>query len=226
MAEVLNSAGAKVAVASRRAGTDAGDLADSGIVGLACDLSRLESLDRLVEEARDALGSIDVLINNGGVGYGLPAVEEELEMIQRVLAVNVVAPYRLAQLVYPEMAERGAGSIINVTSIAAHVGIGRIPQGAYAASKGGLLALTRELATQWGRDGIRVNAIAPSFVPSDMTEGIFGSDKLKRYVERNTPLPRFETPEDLDGAVLYLASDASSFMTGQTLVVDGGWTAR
>jgi NAD(P)-dependent dehydrogenase (short-subunit alcohol dehydrogenase family) len=123
------------------------------------------------------------------------------------------------------MAERGRGSIVNVASIAAHVGVGRIPQAAYSASKGGLLSLTRELAAQWGRQGIRVNALSPGFFRSEMTEGVFASEKLTDYVVESSMLRRVGAPTDLDGAVIFLASDASAFMTGQALVVDGGWTA-
>ena len=227
MAAVLHGAGARLAVASRRI-----DLLQElaaelpGTVAVECDLAEPESLADVVATVECELGPVEILVNNAGMGYGLPAQDEALDEIRSVATVNLISPYRLAQLVYPGMAARGSGSIVNVTSIAAHVGVGRIPQGIYAASKGGLLALTRELAAQWGHRGIRVNAIAPGFVRSEMTDGLAASERLSAYVVDNTLLRRFGEPSDLDGALLYLASDASAFTTGQTLIVDGGWTAR
>jgi len=227
MAEVLHARGARIAIASRRQ-----DRLDEvarglpGVVPVQCDLQEPESLDAVVAAVVDRLGPIDVLVNNAGMGYGVPAEEEPLDKVYALANVNLIAPYRLAQLVYPGMAERGKGSIVNVTSIAAHVGLGRIPQAFYAATKGGLLALTRELAAQWGRRGVRVNALAPGFFRSEMTESVLASEKLTDYVVSNSMMLRIGESSDLDGALLYLASDASEFMTGQTLLVDGGWTAR
>lgn len=227
MAEVLHGAGARIAILSRRMDR-LEELAEKlpGTLPIECDLAHPESLPGVVATVERKLGRVEILVNNAAIGYGRPAHEETLDKIQTVATVNLVSPYRLAQLVYPGMENRGSGCIVNVTSIAAHVGVGTIPQGAYAASKGGLLALTRELATQWGPSGIRVNAIAPGFARSEMTDGLLASERLSAYVIANSPLGRFGDPSDLDGALLYLCSDASSFMTGQTLLVDGGWTAR
>jgi NAD(P)-dependent dehydrogenase (short-subunit alcohol dehydrogenase family) len=124
------------------------------------------------------------------------------------------------------MKERGAGSIVNVTSIVASVGIGRFPQAVYSASKGGLEAITREWAAQWGRHGVRVNSLAPGFIETEMTASIINDDNVQRWILRNTLLPRHGVAADFDGALLFLTSDASAYVTGQTVRVDGGWTAH
>jgi NAD(P)-dependent dehydrogenase (short-subunit alcohol dehydrogenase family) len=226
MARTLHAAQARVVVAGRRADRLDALVADCpGMVAVPCDLERDEDLVRLAGTAAE-LGPVDILVNNAATIVGAKAQDETREDIEATLRVNLVAPLRLCQLVYPGMAERGRGAIVNVTSIVAHHGIGRLPQAGYAGSKGGLAALTRELAVQWARDGIRVNAIAPGFFRSEITEGILGSEKITEFILRNTPLGRVGEPGDFDGALLFLASDASSFVTGQTVFVDGGWTAR
>jgi NAD(P)-dependent dehydrogenase (short-subunit alcohol dehydrogenase family) len=155
-----------------------------------------------------------------------PAVDESVERFRQVLEVNLVAPFVLARTAARNMLEREAGgSIINIASIFGLVGVGRIPQAAYAASKGGLVNLTRELSGQWSRSGIRVNAIAPGFFESEMTEQILGDDRGRGWVARNTPMNRHGLPHELDGALLFLASDASTYVTGTTIPVEGGWTS-
>jgi NAD(P)-dependent dehydrogenase (short-subunit alcohol dehydrogenase family) len=124
------------------------------------------------------------------------------------------------------MLAAGSGSVVNVASILGLVASGQIPQASYAASKGAVVNLTRELAVQWARRGVRVNAIAPGWFLSEMTEEMFGDEASQRWIARNTPMGRSGTEDELDGALLFLASDASSYVTGQTVAVDGGWTAR
>ncbi len=123
------------------------------------------------------------------------------------------------------MLEAGSGSIINVASIMGLVGIGQIPQLAYNTSKGAIVNFTRELAAQWARRGVRVNAIAPGFFPSEMTDVMLDDERSRKFLRRKTPMGRTGDPEELLGALLLLASDAGSYITGQTVVVDGGWTA-
>ena len=123
------------------------------------------------------------------------------------------------------LANETGGSIVNVASIWGVVGVGQIPEAGYAASKGGLINLTRELSAQWARRGVRVNCLAPGWFRSEMTEMMFGDEKSERWMRQRTPMGRGGEEHELDGALLFLASGASSFLTGQTVCVDGGWTS-
>jgi NAD(P)-dependent dehydrogenase (short-subunit alcohol dehydrogenase family) len=136
-----------------------------------------------------------------------------------------LSPLRLCQLVMPDMKERGRGVILNVTSVSGLTGMGRPPQAGYVATKHALTGLTRELALQWGRYGIRVNALAPGFFASAATELIFGNESTAAWIDERMPLQFRATPHDFQAALLFLVSDASRFMTGQTVSIDGGWTA-
>lgn len=228
MVSVLSAAGATVAFLGRRR-ERLDELAEAcpGSVPIRCDLARIDEIDRAHAAAVEALGPIDVLVNNAAVIHGGKAEDEDIETARETLETNLLAPFRLCQLVHPEMKEREAGSIINVSSILAHAGMGRLPQASYAASKGGLRALTMELAAQWGRHGIRVNAIAPGFFHSEITTPLLERWPAgEEFILRNSLIQRVGERSDFDGALLYLASEASSFVTGQTIVVDGGWTAR
>jgi NAD(P)-dependent dehydrogenase (short-subunit alcohol dehydrogenase family) len=216
-ASVLASAGATVFAAARRADR----LAElgPGIQAVTCDVSVAADRERLAETA----GRIDVLVNNAGVPGEQRASKESASDFVDVLAVNLVAPFHLSRL----MAEGGGGgSIVNVASILGLVSAAPLGGAGYAASKAGLIGLTRELAGQWGGAGIRVNALAPGWFRTEMTEDLFAGERSRRWVERNTMLNRGGDLGELDGALLFLASDASSYYTGQVMVVDGGWTAR
>jgi len=196
-------------------------------VAVSADLNDVPSLSDVVHQVRAAIGPIDTLINAAGRGSSAAATEREpLDQITGTLSVNLVAPLVLAQLVLPDMRAGGFGCIVNVGSIAGEVGIGRIPQASYAASKGGLHALTRELAAYWSRYGIRVNCLAPGFFRSDMTAELFDHPKSEQWIARNEMLPRHAEAADLVGALMFLVSDASANMTGQILLIDNGWTAR
>ena len=226
-ASVLHEAGARVAMVARRQSALEAVARDlPGTVPIVADLANddpSEIHDRVVDE----IGPIDILVNNAAfIAAGVKAEAESYDEIMQTLRVNLVAPIGLAQAVYPEMRRQGNGVIINVTSIGAHVGIGRFPQAVYAATKGGLTALTREWAAQWSRYGIRVNAIAPGFIETEITQDVIHTDNVQAWIRRNSLIQRHGTPEDIDGALLYLTSDASSYVTGQTIIVDGGWTAR
>jgi NAD(P)-dependent dehydrogenase (short-subunit alcohol dehydrogenase family) len=228
MAQTLARAGARTGIVARRRELlekMAEDVA--GLVVLPADLANAADVSRLAAEALDVLGHVDILVNNAAyIAGGIKAENETLEQIRTTLAVNLEAPIRLAQSFFPAMKARGRGSIINVTSMVASVGIGRFPQAAYAASKGGLEAITREWAAQWGRDGVRVNNLAPGFIETEMTAPIIHHEKVQQWILRNTLLPRHGVAEDFDGALLFLASDASAYVTGQTIRIDGGWTAH
>jgi NAD(P)-dependent dehydrogenase (short-subunit alcohol dehydrogenase family) len=198
---------------------------DAAITPIACDLSVDLARQELVRQVRGSR-RVDVLVNTAGtIGEVAAAEDESVEQIARTLEVNLIAPLRLAQAFAPEMRKTGEGSIINIASISGLVGIGRIPQASYVASKSGLVGLTRELAAQWGRWGIRVNAIAAGYFRSDMTASLFETPKLAEWVRVRQPLPFTAVPDDFAGAMLLLASTAGRFITGQTFAVDGGWTA-
>ena len=226
-ARVLDAAGAGVALLARRLDRLRALAAELNHgLPLACDLSIAAEIDRAVDVAVEHFGRIDVLVNNAGVVDVVPALDEPLEQFRGVLDVNLVAPFALAQRAAQAMVAGGnAGSIVNVASILGLVGVGQVPQAGYAASKGGIVNLTRELSAQWARQGIRVNAIAPGWFETEMTAEMFARQRGHDWVGRRTPMGRQGREGELDGALLFLASHASSYVTGQIVVVDGGWTA-
>ncbi len=194
--------------------------------GALCDVSIPEQVDAAVAKASQSMGAIDILVNNAGVTWGAPAEEMPLDKWRQVIDINLTGTWLFSQAVGRQMLGRGkGGAIINISSIA---GLrGSVAEGfslaGYAASKAGVLGLTRELAGRWGRHAIRVNAVAPGFFPSRMSQALI--DEVKEQYEAATPLGRIGRPGELKGAVLFLASEASSYITGQTIVVDGGQTA-
>jgi NAD(P)-dependent dehydrogenase (short-subunit alcohol dehydrogenase family) len=227
IARALASAGARVAVVARRQERLAPLAGEIGGVALACDLTDAAALDRVVPDVVERLGPPEILVNAAGAFAGArPAEEERLEDVRATLDLNLVAPFRLCQAAFPHMVAAGRGAIVNVSSISGQVGIPGIPQASYAATKAGLSGLTAELAVQWGRHAIRVNTVAPGFFRSEITEALYDDERGGDWLRRNTPLPYEGRAEDLVGAVLWLVSDAGRYVTGQTIVVDGGWTAR
>ncbi|WP_405864837.1 SDR family NAD(P)-dependent oxidoreductase [Streptomyces sp. NBC_00005] len=230
-AVVLAQAGATVFAAARRidrlkelAGTDA------RIHPVACDVSVEADRTRLAETALSGTGRIDVLVNNAATSGETRAADESPEAFGDVLGLNLTAPFHLARLTaeapVPAGAPAGGRSIINVSSILGLVSAAPLGGASYSASKAGLIGLTRELAGQWGREGTRVNALAPGWFRTEMTADLFADERSSNWVERNTLLRRGGDGHELDGALLFLASDASSYCTGHVLTVDGGWTAR
>lgn len=189
-------------------------------------MSREQDRRRLIETAMATTGRLDVLVNNAGTAGATRAADESSDDFAEVLAVNLVAPFHLARLMAESPPSGAARSIVNVASILGLVSAAPMGGAGYTASKAGLVGLTRELAGQWGGAGVRVNALAPGWFRSEMTEGLFADARSRAWVERNTMLRRGGEGGELDGALLFLASDASSYCTGQVLVVDGGWTAR
>jgi NAD(P)-dependent dehydrogenase (short-subunit alcohol dehydrogenase family) len=227
-ATVLAAAGATVFAAARRVDRLAEvAAADHRIHPVACDVSLDSDRVRLVETALAGTGRLDILVNNAGAAGAASAADETADAFAAVLAVNLVAPFHLARLLAETQPPATvARSIINVSSILGLVSAAPLGGASYAASKAGLVGLTRELAGQWGRAGVRVNALAPGWFRSEMTEELFADPRSSEWVRRNTMLRRPGDGTELDGALLFLASDASSYCTGQVLVVDGGWTAR
>jgi NAD(P)-dependent dehydrogenase (short-subunit alcohol dehydrogenase family) len=216
-----------VAVVARRGDRLAKLAAEIDGHAVAADLLDHEQLAGIVPAVVDALGPPEILVNVAGNRFGDARAEDEpLEDILDTLNLNLVAPFRLAQGVHPHMAAVGRGAIVNVSSISGRVGVPGIPQASYAASKMGLSGLTAELAVQWASQSIRVNTVAPGFFKSEITESLYGDEKGLAWLKRNTPLPYDGEVDDLVGTVLCLVSDAGRYITGQTIVVDGGWTAR
>ena len=227
VARTLAAAGARVAVAARREDRLAALADDLGGVAVACDLLDPAQVDTLVSRVTERLGGPEILVNvAGGFAGACPAEEEAPATVSDTLTLNLVAPFRLCQTIFPHMVAAGRGAIVNVSSISGQVGIPGIPQASYAAAKAGLSGLTAELAVQWAPHGIRVNTVAPGFFRSEITESLYDDERSHAWLRRNTPLPYDAEASDIVGAVLWLAGDAGRYVTGQTIVVDGGWTAR
>jgi NAD(P)-dependent dehydrogenase (short-subunit alcohol dehydrogenase family) len=225
-AEVLASVGARVAVVARR--EDRLKLVADGIpdcLPIVADVTVPDDVERIAAEAHAHFGRIDILVNNAGISDVVAAEDEPLEQFTSTVDVNLVAAFHLSQVVGRVMLQQGGGNIVNVASVLGFRSAGQIPQPGYAASKGGLINLSRELAAQWGRRGIRVNALCPGWFKSEMTADMFADESSVTWVRRRTVMGRPGLQEELDGALLFLASDASSYVTGQTVVVDGGFLA-
>ena len=232
MAEGLAEAGANLVLCARnaeRCEQAAAEIAQQHAVraiGLGCDVRDPEQVRRVVEATTSELGGVDVLVNNAGTVWGASPEEMPLEGWQKVIDVNLTGVFLFAQAAGRTMIERGdGGTIVNIASVAGLQGgppeiMNTV---VYNATKGGVIAFTRDLACKWAQHGIRVNAIAPGWFPSDMSGYVLDrhADTLKRHI----PLGRFGGPEDLKGAVVFLASQAAAYVTGHTLVVDGGESA-
>lgn len=225
-AEVLARAGATVLAAARRV-ERLHELAERvpGVVPVQCDVTD-DSARRALFDTASRHGQVDVLVNNAGQGASRPALDEPVDVFERILAVNLTATFALSTLFAAPMVAAGSGSIVNIASILGMVASAPASQASYCAAKAGVINLTRELGCQWAAAGVRVNAIAPGWFPSEITEQMLADERSVRWLQRNTPMRRVGRFDELDGALLLLASDASTFMTGHTLVVDGGWTAR
>ncbi|WP_421120786.1 SDR family NAD(P)-dependent oxidoreductase [Aquihabitans daechungensis] len=225
-ARVLHAAGATVVVAARRAEAleELADELGDRIVAAPTDVADPAACERLVATAVETAGRLDVLVNNAGISWIGPAEHETAESWARTLAVNLTGPFQLCQHAFGPMVASGGGAIVNVSSILGFVGGTPVKQAGYCASKGGLVNLTRELGAQWARKGVRVNGIAPGWFPSEMTEVMWGDEASEAYVRRGAPIGREGAEHELDGALLFLASDASTYVVGQTIPVDGGWT--
>jgi len=227
-ARVLHDAGATVVVAARRLDRLEALAAELGerVVPTACDVAVDADCEALVATTVDRFGRLDVLVNNAGIGTPVPAEAEPIADFRRVVDVNLNALFLLSQLAGRQMIEQGRGSIVNIASMLGLVAAAPVKQASYCASKGAVVNLTRELGAQWARKGVRVNALAPGWFPSEMTSDMFGDESSLTYVARNCPMGRTGEAHELDGALLFLAGDASSYVVGQTLAVDGGWVAR
>lgn len=230
IAHGLGEAGASVVVTARRQewlGPAQGELTEAGIdaLAVACDVADEAQVAKLAEEAQDRYGQVDILVNAAGVSWGGPAVDMAPERWRWVLDVNATGTFLCCQAFGRGMIERGGGRIVNVASVAGLVGQSPAVLDAvgYSASKGAVVALTRDLGVKWAPHGVGVNAVAPGFFPTRMTQAHIA--KSEPDLVAATPMARLGKAGELKGVVLFLASDAASYVTGQTLAVDGGMTA-
>jgi NAD(P)-dependent dehydrogenase (short-subunit alcohol dehydrogenase family) len=229
LAEGLARAGARVVLVARRADRIdelAKRLGTEGAEAVAhtCDVAVEAEVDQLAARVLERFGRADILVNNAGITRVIPAQDEPLETFEQVLATNLTGAFLCSQRFGRAMLAARSGAIVNVASVLGMVGSGQVPQASYAASKGGLVNLTRELAAQWARKGVRVNALAPAWFPSEMTQEMFDDERSRQWIRGRTPMGRAGDPKELVGPLLFLASDAASYVTGQILAVDGGWT--
>ncbi|MFT3853777.1 MAG: SDR family oxidoreductase [Ilumatobacteraceae bacterium] len=224
---VLHAVGANVVVAARRAERLEALVAElPGSYAVPADLSNPDDRERLVASTLERFGSVGVLVNNAGVGQKIAVEDEDLDTFRQAMELNVTALWHLSKLCAPSMIAGAGGSIVNVASMLGHVGSSPVKQAHYCASKGAVVNLTRELALQWARKGIRVNALCPGWFESEMTAGMESDESSQRWIGQNSPIPRMGHAHELDAALLLLAGPGSTFITGQSIIVDGGWTAR
>ena len=227
-AKLFSSLGAKVIAAARREDR-LQDLANQypDVIAVKCDVGVEADCKNLVDTIINEYGKIDILINNAGISDPIPALEEDLDLFKRVIQIDLISCFHLAQLCAQHMeTQETGGAIVNVASIHGFVGSSPNNQPGYTAAKGGLINLTRELALEWARHGIRVNAIAPGYITTELTDEMIAGESGRKWIERNTPMRRPGEVNELDGAMLLLASDAGSYITGETIAIDGGWLAR
>ncbi|WP_314034538.1 SDR family oxidoreductase [Dietzia sp. CH92] len=226
-ARTLAAAGATVVAAARRADRLAALAADvPSVIPVECDITVADDRERLIATATGINGAVDVLVNNAGRPGPPDALTESAEEFDDILRVNLTSGFHLSVAAVRALPEDREMSIINVSSVVGLVSTAPIGGAGYAASKSAVIGTTRELAGQWGRRGVRVNAVVPGWFDTEMTDGLFTNDKSAGWVRRNSMLGRGGRAGEVDGAVLFLASDASSYVTGHVLTVDGGWTAR
>ena len=192
-------------------------------MAVAGDLSAIAEVRRLIDTAADTFGTVDVLVNNAGVNIAKPAMEVTESDWDTVLDLNLKSAFFASQAAAKYMLVQKSGRIINIASQMAFVGY--IKRAAYCSSKGGMVQMTKALAVEWAKDGVKVNAVAPTFIETEFTAKMFEDEAFKKDVESRILLDGLAQPKDISGAVLYLASDLANFVTGETIKVDGGWTA-
>lgn len=229
MALALSESGAHVAVASRTRSdieTTAHEIQENGVksIPIVADVTRQEDVSMMVEKVLTELKTIDILVNNAGTFLGGPFLESSVEDWHRMLEVNLTSAYLCSKAAGRHMVERQQGKIINVSSVLGLFGAGS--SAAYCASKGGVVQLTRALAMEWAKYHVTVNAIAPYTMETELTKSLLEDEKVKNVILSRIPLKRIGKPADLSGAVVFLASKASDYITGQVLCVDGGFSAH
>lgn len=229
-AKALATQGADVAIVARRLEKLTKIKSEIEALGVRCfavkcDVTHIDEIKSAVESIKQHFGKIDILVNNAGVGLFGPAENQSDELWQTMIATNLNSVYFFSREVGKIMIENNYGKIINVGSIHSNVAMTGMPLSAYCTTKGGVLMLTKALAAEWAKYNITVNAIGPAYFPSEMTESVIEDKKFMQTIKTYCPMGRPGKTGELDGAVAYFASDASSYTTGQILSVDGGWTA-
>jgi gluconate 5-dehydrogenase len=228
MAEGLAEAGASLMLCARRdewltPTVDAFRARGFTVEGMLCDVSKAADVRAVVDKTVSRFGKVDVLINNAGVTWAAEPEDLPLEKWQKVVDINLTGAFLFAQAAGRDMLKRQWGRIINIASISGlHASVNGPHYAPYAATKAGLMGLTRELAASWGRKGIRVNAIAPGFFHSRLADGAIARNEAA--IKASSPIPRVGDAGELKGVAVFLAADASNYITGQTIVVDGGRT--
>ena len=223
IARALSTAGARVALVGRTEAAlqETADSLPGEAIVVVADLGEREAPELVADRVAAAFDGIDVLVNNAGIANGSASDELTAEAIDGVLALNVRAPLLLAGATAAGMARNGGGSIITISSTMSQLGNTR--SSVYAASKGAMDAATRALAAEWGASNVRVNTVRPAVTNSDMAEAIVSNDAIRTHYLKHVPLARVGEAKDIAQAVLFLASDAAAYVTGQTIDVDGGW---
>ncbi|MCD7804039.1 MAG: SDR family oxidoreductase [Oscillospiraceae bacterium] len=230
IAKALANQGADLAIVARRESKLLAVKEEIEALGVkcyihCCDVSNVEEIKQTVKDVEAHYGKIDILCNNAGIGLFDAAEKQSDEIWQTMMHVNLDAPYYFSREVAKGMIERGYGRIIMTGSIHSTVGMMELPLSAYATTKGGIRMMVKQLATEWAKYGITVNAIGPAYFPSEMTSDVIGSSDFQEVIKARCPMGRAGRDGELDGAVIYFASEASSYTTGQLLSIDGGWTA-
>ena len=230
MARALAEAGASVVINSRQS-ADAGRVADEigkatgrQTIGIAADVTVRSDVERLIGDTVKRMGKLDILINNAGMNIRKPMQEYNDEEWHKVIETNLTGPFLCCRAAAPHFLKQRSGRVINLGSILSFVALGN--RSAYSASKGAIVQFTRALALEWAPYNVTVNAICPGPFETDLNKPMLENPQQKKFFIERVPLGRWAQPKELAGAVIFLASEASSFITGTTLLVDGGWTAQ